>query len=99
SPARSHSDINLQNFPGHPEGLNFTVKGEGPRDGWLFPGLKSAPPIILCPAYQSSRGELLTLASALQDQQYNVLVFDFSSHGSAGGGCPLWIYGGHEMVC
>jgi hypothetical protein len=80
SPARSHSEINLQNFPGHPEDLNFTVKGEGPRDGWFFPGLKSAPTIILCPAYESSRGELLTLASALQDQQYNVLTFDFSSH-------------------
>lgn len=89
SPARSHSEIDLQNFPGHPEKLNFTVKGEGPRDGWFFPGLKSAPAIILCPAYESSRGELLTLASALQDQQYNVLVFDFSAHGSAGGRSTL----------
>src|SRR6202140_920050 len=89
SPARSHSQINLQNFPGHPEKLNFTVKGEGPRDGWFFPGLKSAPTILLCPAYESSRGELLTLASALQDQQYNVLVFDFSAHGTSGGRSTL----------
>lgn len=89
SPARSHSEIDLQNFPGHPQPLNFTVKDEGPRDGWFFPGLKSAPTIVLCPAYESSRGELLTLASALQDQQYNVLVFDFSAHGSAGGRSTL----------
>lgn len=88
-PARSHSEIDLQNFPGHPQPLNFTVNGEGPRDGWFFPGLKSAPTIVLCPAYESSRGELLTLASALQDQQYNVLVFDFSAHGSAGGRSTL----------
>ena len=88
-PARSHSQIDLQNFPGHPETLNFTVKGEGPRDGWFFPGLKSAPTVILCPAYESSRGELLTLATALQDQQYNVLIFDFSAHGSAGGRSTL----------
>jgi pimeloyl-ACP methyl ester carboxylesterase len=88
-PARSHSDIDLQNFPGHPEKLNFTVNGEGPRDGWFFPGLKSAPTIVLCPAYESSRGELLTLSSALQDQQYNVLLFDFSAHGSAGGRSTL----------
>ena len=27
SPARSHSEIDLQNFPGHPEKLNFTVNG------------------------------------------------------------------------
>jgi pimeloyl-ACP methyl ester carboxylesterase len=89
SPARSHSQIDLQNFPGHPDTLTFTVKGEGPRDGWFFPGLKSAPTIILCPAYESSRGELLTLASALQDQQYNVLVFDFSAHGTSGGRSTL----------
>src|ERR1700688_2183443 len=88
-PARSHSEIDLQNFPGHPEALNFTVSGEGPRDGWFFPGLKTAPTIVLCPAYESSRGELLTLASALQDQQYNVLVFDFSAHGSSGGRSTL----------
>src|ERR1700688_3901067 len=90
-PARSHSDIDLQNFPGHPQKLNFTVSGEGPRDGWFFPGLKSAPTIVLCPAYESSRGELLTLATALQDQQYNVLIFDFSAHGSAGGRSTLGV--------
>ncbi len=89
SPARSHSQIDLQNFPGHPDTLNFTVQGEGPRDGWFFPGLKSAPTIVLCPAYESSRGELLTLVSALQDQQYNVLVFDFSAHGTSGGRSTL----------
>ena len=89
SPARSHSEIDLKNFPGHPDKLNFTVSGEGPRDGWFFPGLKTAPTIVLCPAYESSRGELLTLAAALQDQQYNVLAFDFSAHGSAGGRSTL----------
>jgi len=89
SPPSSHSEINLADFPGHPEKLNFTVPGEGPRDGWFFPGLKNAPAIVLCPGYESSRGELLTLASALQEQQYNVFVFDFSGHGSAGGKSTL----------
>jgi hypothetical protein len=89
SPTRSHSEVDLQNFPGHPDKLNFTVKGEGPRDGWFFPGLKSAPTVVLCPAYESSRGELLTLASALQDQQYNVLVFDFTAQGTSGGRSTL----------
>ncbi len=88
-PPRSHSDIDLQNFPGHPDKLNFTVSGEGPRDAWFFPGLKSAPTVILCPGYESSRGEILTLASALQDQQYNVVAFDFSAHGSSGGRSTL----------
>ena len=89
SPAQSHSDIDLQNLPGHPQTLSYTVAGEGPRDGWFFPGLKSAPTIMLCPAYESSRGELLTLASALQDHQYNVFLFDFSAHGSSGGRSTL----------
>jgi hypothetical protein len=89
SPARSRSEINLQSFPGHPETLNFTVSGEGPRDGWFFPGLKSAPTIVLCQAYESSRGEILTMASALQDQQYNVFIFDFSAHGSNAGRSTL----------
>jgi len=88
-PAHSQSHIDLQNFPGHPESLNFTVPGEGPRDGWFFPGLKSAPTIILCPGYESSRGELLTLATALQEQQYNVFIFDFTGHGSAAGRSTL----------
>jgi hypothetical protein len=88
-PARSHSEIDLQNFPGHPQALSYNVPGEGPREGWFFPGLKSAPSIILCPAYESSRGELVTLASALQDQQYNVFLFDFSAQGANGGRSTL----------
>jgi hypothetical protein len=89
SPAQSHSDFDLKNFPGHPESLAYTVVGEGSRDGWFFPGLKSAPTVVLCPAYQSSRGELLTLASTLQDHQYNVLLFDFSAQGANGGHTTL----------
>src|SRR6266700_4796119 len=52
-PTRSHSEINLQDFPGHPESLAYVVAGEGPRDAWFFPGLKSAPTVVLCPGYQS----------------------------------------------
>jgi pimeloyl-ACP methyl ester carboxylesterase len=51
--------------------------------------LKSAPTVVLCPGYGSSRGELLTLASALQDHQYNVLLIDFSAQGSSGGKSTL----------
>jgi hypothetical protein len=67
--------------------VDFTVSGLTPssRKGWFFPGLRGAPTIILCHGYQSSRGELLTLVSALQDHQYNVFVFDFAAHGSNAG--------------
>jgi hypothetical protein len=97
TPAQSHSDFDLRNFPGHPDLVSYTVTGEGPRDGWFFPGLKSAPTVILCPAYQSSRGELLTLASALQDHQYNVFLFDFSAHGSSGGHSTLGFWESAEL--
>jgi pimeloyl-ACP methyl ester carboxylesterase len=89
SPPQSHSQIDLENFPGHPQTLAYNAPGEGARDGWFFPGLKSAPTIMLCPAFGSSRGELVTLASALQDHQYNVFLFDFSAQGSSLGRSTL----------
>jgi pimeloyl-ACP methyl ester carboxylesterase len=85
SPVQSRDDINTRDFPGHPDVVTFTVPGVGSREGWFFPGLKTAPTIILCHGYQSHRGELLTLVSALQDHQYNVFLFDFAAHGSSTG--------------
>ena len=84
-PQRTSSEINMESFPGRPDEVDFTVAGLGARKGWFFPGLRGAPTIILCHGYQSSRGELLTLVSTLQDHQYNVLVFDFTAHGANNG--------------
>jgi uncharacterized protein len=86
-PQRTSSEINMASFPGRPDEVEFAVTGltPGERKGWFFPGLRGAPTIILCHGYQSSRGELLTLVSALQDHEYNVFVFDFAAHGSNGG--------------
>ncbi len=84
-PQRTSSEISMASFPGRPDEVDFTVSGLGDRKGWFFPGLRGAPTILLCHGYQSSRGELLTLVSALQDHQYNVFVFDFAAHGANGG--------------
>jgi pimeloyl-ACP methyl ester carboxylesterase len=92
-PQRTSTQINMESFPGRPDAIQFTVKdnGEfmvrdsGAREGWFFPGFRGAPTIILCHGYGSSKGELLTLVSALQDHQYNVLVFDFAAHGANDG--------------
>src|SRR5882724_8611357 len=84
-PQRTSSEINMASFPGRPETVSFSVPGLGAREGWFFPGLRGAPTIILCHGYESSRGELLTLVSALQDHQYNVFVFDFVGHGGNAG--------------
>jgi len=84
-PQRTSSEINMESFPGRPDEVDFTVAGMGERRGWFFPGLRGAPTIILLHGYESSRGELLTLVSALQDHQFNAFVFDFAAHGSNGG--------------
>jgi len=84
-PQRTSSEINMQSFPGRPDAVQYSVAGLGSREGWFFPGLRGAPTIVLCHGYESSRGELLTLVSALQDHQYNVFVFDFEAHGGNGG--------------
>jgi pimeloyl-ACP methyl ester carboxylesterase len=81
-PQRTSSEINMASFPGRPETVQFEVPGLGTREAWFFPGLRGAPTIVLCHGYESSRGELLTLVSALQDHQYNVFVFDFAAHGA-----------------
>jgi len=78
-PQRTSSEIDMESFPGKPDLVDFTVSGLGTRHGWFFPGLRGAPTIVLCHGYGSSRGELLTLVSALQDHQYNVFVFDFAA--------------------
>ena len=85
-PQRASTEINMASFPGRPEVLDFEVPGGiGKREGWFFPGLRGAPTIILCHGYESSRGELLTLESALQDHQYTVFIFDFAAHGANAG--------------
>lgn len=92
-PQRSSSEINMDSFPGRPDTVLFSVPGGGHREGWFFPGLVGAPAIVLCHGYGSSRGELLTLVSALQDHQYNVFVFDFAAHGKNDG---ITSFGYHE---
>jgi pimeloyl-ACP methyl ester carboxylesterase len=85
-PSRTSTEINMATFPGRPDAVQFEVPGpSGHREGWFFPGFRGAPTIILCHGYESSKGELLTLVSALQDHQYNVFVFDFAGHGANAG--------------
>src|SRR5579862_6402725 len=71
-PSVTRIEINAADFPGHPQDFSFDVPAGGQRAGWFFPGFRGAPTIVLCHGYGSSRGELLTLATSLQDRQYNV---------------------------
>ena len=92
-PQRSSAEINMESFPGRPDAVKFSVPGSSHREGWFFPGFVAAPTILLCHGYGSSRGELLTLVTALQDHQYNVFVFDFAAHGANSG---MTSFGYHE---
>src|SRR5215470_10180848 len=95
-PTRTSTEINMSTFPGRPDAVQFDAPGpNGHREGWFFPGFRGAPTVILCHGYESSKGELLTLVSALQDHQYNVFVFDFAGHGANAGTTS---FGYHETA-
>ena len=81
APVTQESAIDLTNFPGHPEDITYSLPAGGERTAWFFPGLTSAPVVVLCPGYQTGRGEALPLAAALQDHGYNVLIFDIEGSG------------------
>jgi uncharacterized protein len=81
-PVSADTAIDLTNFPGHPEEIKYSLPGGEARTGWFFPGLTSAPTVVLCPGYQISRGESLPLAAAIQDHGYNVFLFDIEGPGS-----------------
>ena len=84
APVFSESAIDLTNFPGHPEIVSYALPDGGQRSGWFFPGLKSAPTVMLCPGYQIARGDALPLAAAIQDHGYNVFMFDIEGGGPTG---------------
>lgn len=72
-----------------PEVLTFAIPGANGREGWFFPGQTTSPTIILCHGYQTYKGDLITMVSALQKDRFNVFVFDFSGHGTIAGSTSL----------
>lgn len=60
------------------ENLNFRDRAGREHEGWLLlGGLKGAPAIVLCHAYNSNRSELLSLGTLLRDNHFNVYLFNF----------------------
>lgn len=88
-PDRGASGVDPKRMLSPPDAVSFTAPGGRAQDGWLFPGLRTAPVIILCHGYGRQRSDLLTLITPLQEHQYNVFVFDFSGHGSNPGSTTL----------
>ncbi len=50
---------------------------------WWIPGLKGAPGIILAPGYGMNRSDALSLAVALRESGFNLLIFDQRGSGAA----------------
>jgi uncharacterized protein len=71
--------LDLTVMMGHPSTVTYSLDGGGQRDGWFFPGQRGAPTIILCHGYLSQRSDILTLASSLQEQQFNVFLVDYTA--------------------
>lgn len=88
-PERASTGVDPQSLINQPETFAFTAPGVPAFDAWLFPGLRTAPVIILCHGYGSQRSDLLTMIAPLQEHQYNVVVFDFSGHGAIPGRTTL----------
>jgi uncharacterized protein len=84
-PPRNPATFDLNIMMGHPTTFTFTLADGTTREGWLFPGLRGAPVIVVSHGYLSQRADVLTLVTALQDHQFNVFLFDFIGHGTSGG--------------
>ena len=84
-PARNPATFDLNVMMGHPSVFSFPVANGVTRDGWMFPGRRRGPVVIVCHGYLSQRADVLTLVTSLQDQQFNVFLFDFTGHGTSPG--------------
>lgn len=82
-PARK--PLGPQDIPGNASLVDLSGPGIKPRQGIFFPGQTAAPTVILAHGYRSGRDDMLTLAIALQENKFNVFLFDFSGHGEVQG--------------
>ena len=53
--------------------------------GWMILGKSDRPPILLCHDSGSSKASLVSLAIALHNKGFSLLLFDFRGHGTSGG--------------
>ena len=84
-PARTPASFDLTVMMGHPINFSFPLADGSTREGWFFPGLRGAPTIVVAHGYREQRADVLTLVTALQEQQFNAFLFDFTGHGTSPG--------------
>jgi len=59
------------------EDLSFTIPNGSEHKGWLLRGLRGAPVIVICHGYGSNRSDGLSLGTILQENHFNVYLFNF----------------------
>jgi pimeloyl-ACP methyl ester carboxylesterase len=75
-----HSDIEAvtpESYLLKSEDLSFTTSHGGEHKGWLLRGLRGAPVILICHGYGSNRSDGLSLGTVLQENHFNVYLFNF----------------------
>jgi pimeloyl-ACP methyl ester carboxylesterase len=82
-PARLTEQVNPGNFLMSGFETISVTSGTNTFEGWFIPSIRRAPVIFLCHGFKSNRSELLTLAATLQENGYNVFLFDMRAHGSS----------------
>ncbi|MFQ5695685.1 MAG: alpha/beta hydrolase [Terriglobia bacterium] len=82
-PLKATESIDLSRFLGSAQTIDFTSSDGRTHTGWFFPGLRGAPVIVICHGYKSSRAEILTIATSLQQHRYNVFTFNLAGHGDS----------------
>jgi pimeloyl-ACP methyl ester carboxylesterase len=77
--------------------LPFMDGTEAPA--WWIPGLKKAPGIVLAPGYGMCRSDALSLAAALHENGFNLLIYDQRGSGaSPRGASTLGLYEADDML-
>ncbi|HKZ52086.1 MAG TPA: alpha/beta fold hydrolase [Candidatus Acidoferrales bacterium] len=83
NPLQADESIDPTRFLGNAQTVEFQTLDGVTHNGWFFPGLRAGPVVVLCHGFKSSRAEILTLATSLQQHRYNVLAFNFAGHGES----------------
>lgn len=82
-PLQAGETIDPTGLLGNAQTIEFESSDGRTHNGWFFPGLRGGPMVVICHGYKSSRSEILTLATSLQQHRYNVLAFNFAGHGES----------------
>lgn len=69
----------------HMVDIEITWEGAGGdvMQGWFIRGSNQAPLIVICHGYETNRTEVLSLASRLKDQGYNIFLYNHRGHGKS----------------